>query len=219
MAIKNLSMNKISSLLGTQNVKFNLHTVDKGHHKVTYRGVKTIKCPFDFVIYQMIIFEIKPDLVIEIGTNNGGSALYLADLLNINNKGEIHTIDIENKIDPLALAHPRIKFFGNGYEGYDLDAAKNYETVLIIEDASHMYKDTLNALIKFGSLVTKDSYFIVEDGIVDALGLSRKFEGGPLRAIREFMKGNTDYVIDRKWCDLFGKNATFNVDGYLKKIK
>jgi len=212
-------MNKIKNLFSDSNVSFNLTTVDKGHHKVTYRGVKTIKCPFDFVIYQMIIFEVKPDLIIEIGTNNGGSALYLADLLNINGKGEIHTIDIENKIDPLVLAHPRIKFFGNGYAGYDIESAKKHETVLIIEDASHMYKDSLNALHKFSDLVTVGSYFIVEDGIVDALGMSRKFEGGPLKAIKEFMKENSNYIIDRKWCDLFGKNATFNVDGYLKRIK
>ena len=212
-------MEKNSNLIGESNVKFDLQTVDKGHHKVTYRGVKTIKCPFDFVIYQMIVFEVKPDLIIEIGANLGGSALYLADLLNILNKGEVHTIDITNRIDPLALAHPRIKFFGNGYDGYDIDLAKKYDTILVIEDAIHMYKDTLNALKKFGSLVTKNSYFIVEDGIVDALGMSEQFEGGPLRAIREFMNVNSDYVIDRKWCDLFGQNATFNVDGYLKKVK
>ncbi len=212
-------MEKNSNLIGESNVKFDLQSVDKGHHKVTYRGVKTIKCPFDFVIYQMIVFEVKPDLIIEIGANHGGSALYLADLLNILNKGEVHTIDIANRIDPLALAHPRIKYFGNGYDGYDIDLAKKFETILVIEDASHMYKDTLNALEKFGSLVSKNSYFIVEDGIVDALGMSDQFEGGPLRAIREFMNVNSDYVIDRKWCDLFGQNATFNVDGYLKKVK
>jgi cephalosporin hydroxylase len=211
-------MKRLKNLFNNH-VNFDLFTVDKGHHKVTYRGVKTIKCPFDFVIYQMILFEVKPDLIIEIGTNNGGSALYLADILNIIGKGEIHTIDIEHKVDPLVLAHPRIKFFGNGYEGYDMEAAKNYETVLVIEDASHMYKDTLNSLHKFHNVVTKGSYFIVEDGIVDALGMKRKFEGGPLRAIREFMAQNNDFVIDRKWCDLFGKNATFNVDGYLKKVK
>jgi cephalosporin hydroxylase len=91
--------------------------------------------------------------------------------------------------------------------------------VLVIEDGSHMYKDTMNALIKFGPVVTKGSYFIVEDGIVEALGIAQRFEGGPLRAVREFMKNNKDYSIDRKWCDLFGKNATFNTDGYLKKLR
>ena len=51
---------------------FDINTISKGHHNVTYRGIKTIKCPFDYVIYQMMIFDLKPDLIIEVGTNHGG---------------------------------------------------------------------------------------------------------------------------------------------------
>jgi cephalosporin hydroxylase len=49
------------------------------------------------------------------------------------------------------------------------------------------------------------------------LGLEKEYEGGPLKAIREFTSVNKNFEIDRKWCDLFGVNATFNVNGYLKK--
>lgn len=56
---------------------FTLKDIDAGHHKVTYKGVPAIKCPFDYVLYQMIITEIKPDLIIEIGTNKGGSSCIL----------------------------------------------------------------------------------------------------------------------------------------------
>ncbi len=43
-------------------VKFDVNSLYNGHHLITYRGVKAIKCPFDYVIYQMMIFDLKPDL-------------------------------------------------------------------------------------------------------------------------------------------------------------
>jgi cephalosporin hydroxylase len=201
-------------------VEFNSSTVYYGHHHITYRGIKAIKCPFDYVIYQMLIFELRPDLIIEIGTNRGGSTLYMADLLNLLGFGEIHTIDIlKDEIDPLVSSNPRIRRFTDGYQGYNLELAKGFEKVLVIEDGSHTYEDTLNAIIKFSPVVPKDSYLIVEDAIITELGLEEKFNGGPQKAIDEFLQNNDDFVIDRKWCDMFGKNATFNVDGYLKKVK
>ena len=65
------------------NVSFNLLSVHEGHLRVTYRGVPALKCPFDYVLYQMLFMSLKPDLVIEIGTYKGGAALYYADLLEI----------------------------------------------------------------------------------------------------------------------------------------
>ena len=166
----------------------------------------------------MILFEVKPDLIIEIGSRKGGSALYLADLLTLIGSGEIHTIDVTDNIDSIVKAHPRIRIFTDGWENYDLGNAKVFENILIIEDSLHTYECTLGVLKKFKNLVTPGSYFIIEDGIIDELGLEKKFyQGGPLRAIHEFLKTNTVYYIDRRWCDMFGKNATFNVNGYLKR--
>jgi cephalosporin hydroxylase len=209
---KNLLNNK------TEKVKVTIDTIYKGHHQVTYRGLKAIRCPFDYLIYQMIISDLKPDLVIEIGTNLGGGALYIADLMETIGNGIIHTIDITNNFSPILKTHPRIKIFIDGWENYNITEALGYQKILVIEDASHMYQDTLDAINKFAPLVTKDSYLIVEDGIINKLGLEKQYEGGPLKAIREFTSTNKNFVIDRKWCDMFGTNATFNVNGYLKRI-
>ncbi|MCR4306656.1 MAG: hypothetical protein NUV42_01675, partial [Candidatus Yonathbacteria bacterium] len=65
-----------------ERVSFDSKTISDGHFHVTYRGISAIRCPFDYVMYQMIISELKPDLVIEIGTNHGGGALYIADLMD-----------------------------------------------------------------------------------------------------------------------------------------
>jgi len=196
-----------------------LSGIDKGHHNVTYRGVKCTKAPFDYVLYQMLIHSLQPDLIIEIGTNEGGSALYLADLLEHNGKGVVHTIDIADRVAAGIKADSRIQFFGEGWEAYDTALADGFKTVLIIEDSSHTYENTLAVMNKFAPLVTPGSYFIIEDGIVDALGVAAQFNGGPVRAIKEFLQTTDDFVNDIYWTDFFGKNATFNTIGYLKKIK
>ncbi len=90
---------------------------------------------------------------------------------------------------------------------------------MIIEDGSHTYEDTLGAMNKFGSNVTLNSYLIVEDGIISELKMGKKFNGGPLRAIDEFLTIHDEFIIDRTLTDMFEKNATFNVNGYLKKVK
>jgi len=200
--------------------QFSLEGVNRGHHNTTYRGIPCIKCPFDYVMYQMIINELKPDLIIEIGTNNGGSALYMADILDTIGKGLVHTIDIESKVGELVKRHNRINLFTDGWEGYSLEQVNNVGKVLVIEDGSHMYDSTLGAMKKFNHIVSVGSYMIIEDGILDALGTSQKhYYGGPVRAIKEFLSGNENFIVDKRWEDFFGQNATFNTSGYLKRIK
>ena len=203
----------------SERIYFDTNTVYSGHFNVTYKGIRSIRCPFDYVMYQMIIWEIKPDLIIEIGTSNGGGALYMADILNMLGNGVVHTINIENVADKEVLEHPRIKIFTNGWENYDLKETVGFSKILVIDDGSHTCDDVLGSLNKFSPIVTIGSYFIVEDGIVDELQKSKELNGGPLKAIREFLKSKNNFIVDRKYCDMFGKNATFNTNGYLKRVK
>lgn len=173
-----------------------MRAIYKAHHRITYRGVKCIKGPFDYVLYQMIVDKVKPDLIIEIGTHDGGSTLYLADLLSIQGNGMIHSIDITDKCPDLVKNHPRIKLFHKGWEEYDLDLAVGFDRVLVIEDSSHHYQNTLDAIRRFGNLVSLGSYLIVEDGIVDALGWSKSYGGGPVKAINDFLSESDDFEVD-----------------------
>jgi len=199
-------------------VNFNSKSIYYGHQKVTYKGIQAIRCPFDYVIFQMIIWEVKPDLIIEIGTNQGGSALYLADLMeSYKLDGEVHSIDINKNASDNVESCNRIRLFTEGWENYDLGLVTKFHRVLVIEDAAHTYECTLGALKKFAPVVSANSYFIVEDGIVSDLGQHKNLNGGPLRAIREFIIEDNKFYVDRKWCDMFGSNATFNVNGYLRK--
>ena len=96
VAIRNLrnSYNKIrqKNKIGG----FDIMDIYNGHFNVKYRGIPNLKCPFDYVIYQMIVSELKPDLIIDMGTNKGGGTLYLADLMENIGHGMIHTIDIKD---------------------------------------------------------------------------------------------------------------------------
>jgi cephalosporin hydroxylase len=164
----------------------------------------------------MIIEEVKPDLIIEIGTYLGGGALYLADILDKIGNGVVHTIDIVNReYDQKVLNHPRIKMFSDGYQGYDLKSTTGFNKVMIVDDGSHVYIDVIEAFEKFKNLVNRDSYYIIEDGIV---GYDEpNFYGGPHKAIMNIVSNNNEFFVDRRWCDFFGENATFNPDGYLKR--
>ena len=214
--------------------QLSIETIQNGLRKMQYKGVNCMKFPLDYVQYQMIMYEVRPDLVIEIGTLHGGSALYFADLQALMGvDGEVHTIDkhVEDKDKDIrtpnakvglnALNHPKIKFFTEGFEKYDLKNIEGFERILVIDDGSHIYEETLASLEKFGPIVTPGSYFIVEDSNAEDIcspDVFASLEGGPLRAIMKHLESGGPFYIDLSKCDFFGINHTYNTYGYLRKI-
>jgi cephalosporin hydroxylase len=185
--------------------------------ETTYLGIKTYKNPLDAWVYQEIIFETKPEVIIEIGNAFGGSTLWLAHLCDIIGRGKVIALDIsQSAIPDFIRSHPRITFI----EG---DACKNInkvktlispaEKVLLIEDSAHTYENTLNVLRNYSPLITKGSYLIVEDSICHH-GLDVGPEPGPFEAVEAFLKENTEFEIDRSKESFL---ITWNPKGYLKK--
>jgi len=210
---------KRSKYDGEMPFQTSLESINKAHHHITYRGVSMLKCPFDLVSYQMIVSEIKPDLIIEIGTRKGGSALYFADLLRALGQGLVHTIDLQqNDLSEAVLSCPNISLYKGGWQNYPVSDAESFEKVLIIDDGSHTYEDVKLAFDKFNKLVSIGSYYIVEDGILDQLNINKKqFNGGPVRALKEITNEYSGFSIEEKWVNFFGQNATFNIMGYLRR--
>ena len=69
--------------------------LDTTWNNTYWLGVPTLKCPLDLWIFQEILYETRPDRIIETGTFKGGSAFYMASLLDMIGNGHILTIDIE----------------------------------------------------------------------------------------------------------------------------
>lgn len=63
--------------------------------KTHWMGVRTLKCPLDLWIYQELLHELRPDWIIETGTNQGGSAHFLGSMCELLGHGRVVTIDIE----------------------------------------------------------------------------------------------------------------------------
>ena len=78
------------------------------HHRTRWMGVSCLKCPTDLMAYQEILFETRPEFVVETGTHEGGSALFLAHMLDLLGRGEVVTIDVLDR--PGRPQHPRIRY-------------------------------------------------------------------------------------------------------------
>jgi cephalosporin hydroxylase len=181
-------------------------------------GIPTLKCPLDLWIYQEIIYEIKPDLIIETGTAYGGSALYLAHLCDLMGKGNVVTVDIENQAK--RPKHSRIEYLtGSSVDPVILskmgERVQKAKTVLVILDSDHRKPHVFQELQCYGPWVTKDSYLIVEDTNVNGHPVDPEYGPGPMEAVEDFLKGNNQFAADRQREKFY---LTFNPSGYLKRI-
>ncbi|HMV50499.1 MAG TPA: CmcI family methyltransferase [Blastocatellia bacterium] len=186
--------------------------------QTTYFGVTALKNPLDFWVYQELIYQLKPDVILEIGNRFGGSALALAHLCDALGKGKIIALDVTHELlANAARRHPRITWIeGDACASYNqvVSLINKSDQVLIIEDSSHTYENTLNVLRTYGSLVKPGGYFVVEDGICYH-GLEVGPQPGPYEAIEAFVAENSNFVIDR------GKESfliTWNPKGFLRRL-
>jgi cephalosporin hydroxylase len=184
-----------------------------------YFGVQTWKNPLDFWIYQELLFEVRPDVVIEIGNRFGGSTLALAHLCCHLEKGRVIGLDVDHsEIARAVKENPRISLIeGDACDVFEKAArliSKN-EQVLIIEDSSHTYENTLKVLETYGPLVKPGGYFVVEDGICHH-GLDVGPSPGPYEAIEAFVANHPEFTIDRSRESFV---ITWNPKGFLKRVE
>jgi cephalosporin hydroxylase len=180
-------------------------------------NVPCLKCPLDLWIYQEILAEVRPDLIIETGTHMGGSALYLAHMLDIIGRGEVITIDTLDH--PGRPAHPRITYVQGssadaGLIGSLLDP-RPAETRLVILDSDHSRDHVLAELALLAPYVTVGSYVIVEDTNINGHPAYPSYGDGPHEAVEAFTRSHTNFVADRSREKFL---MTFNPRGYLRRI-
>ena len=231
--IKALGKDKKLVDLGLQ---FLIETAPKKYsYNFSWMGRPIIAYPQDMIAMQELIWEIKPDLIIETGIAHGGSLVYYASLLElIGGDGLVLGLDIDirkhNK--DLIEQHPmskRIQMIEGDSTAKEIaiqvyEIAKNKKTVMVCLDSNHTHDHVLKELQLYAHLTTLGSYCVVFDTVVEDMPKDwnwgeRSWGVGnnPRTAVWEFLKENKSFVINKQ----IDNKLLISVapDGYLKRIK
>ena len=190
-----------------------LHSMS-GWTDVTWRGLPILKFPTDLWSYYEILRDTEPDLIIEIGTHHGGSAVFFLDicgLLGLNT--EIITVDIK-RWEPTLEYHDMHRIIGSSLDPDVISridmARKSYKKAMVVLDGDHHRLTVLKELQIYSKFVSKGCYLVAEDTC------SQYADGGPGNAVQEFLQENKDnWTVDRSK-ERFA--LTTNPGGYLKKL-
>jgi cephalosporin hydroxylase len=186
--------------------------------KTKWLGVPIWQNVLDLWTIQETISEIRPALLIETGTNRGGSALFYAHLMDLLGHGRVVTVDIERLHE---LDHPRVQFL----HGSSTDpaivrqvqqaAAAADGPVMVILDGNHARDHVAQELELYAPLVTPGSYLLSQDGIIDELTIFSDSRPGPLPANLGFLQRHPEFEHDRERNERF--LATHHPVGWLRR--
>ncbi len=203
-------------------------------YNFSWLGRPVIQFPQDLVALQEIIWRVKPDVIIETGIAHGGSLVFSASILELlNGDGEVLGIDIDirehNRVEiEKHSMFKRIRMI----QGSSVDEgviqqvrgfAEGKQSVLVVLDSLHTHEHVLKELELYAPLVTRGSYLVVFDTVVEDMPedffLDRPWGKGnnPKTAVREFLEHNDRFVVDKEIEDKL--LITVAPNGYLKCIK
>ena len=152
-----------------------------------------IQYPQDIVATQEIIWEVKPDLIIETGIAHGGSLVFSASILAL-----LDYCEAQNSGDMLDPQKPKRKVIGVDIDirAHNRDAldehpmrnrmeliegssiasdviekvyerSKGYERILVILDSNHTHSHVLAEMEAYAPLLSKGSYCLVFDTVIE----------------------------------------------------
>lgn len=181
-------------------------------------GFRLAKCPLDLWMYQELLVRNRPDLVIETGTFMGGSALFIATIMDLIGHGRVISIDIEQRSG--LPRHPRISYWnGSSVDpGIVTEAHKAAASgrTLVVLDSDHSADHVYQELMCYRDLVRVGDYLIVEDTDVNGHPVLPEFGPGPMEALERFLSDTDEFVSDSR-CERF--LMTSNPKGYLKRVR
>ena len=204
-------------------------------HRYSYNfrwmGVPIIQYPQDLVAMQEIIWEVKPDLIVEAGIARGGSLIFYSSMLRLLGRGEVLGIDIDIRPHNREAieSHPmadRITMFEGSSVSDEMGArvrefAKGHEAVLVVLDSNHTHEHVLRELELYAPLVTPGSYCVVFDTVVEDMPSGsfpdRPWDIGnnPKTAVHEYLRAHPEFEIDKSIPDKL--QITVAPDGYLRR--
>ncbi len=188
-------------------------------------GIRTLQNPMDIWVTQEIIFETKPDVIVETGTFNGGSALLWTMILQqVNTHGRVITVDIEDhteEAEKFPLWKEKVDFLLGSSVAPEVVGAveKRVEgkKVLIILDSDHHKDHVLKELLAYSPFVQAGGYIIVQDTNLSGHPVKQEtFSGpGPMEAVEEFLAFDKHFEPDQSREHLL---FTFCPRGFLKRV-
>ncbi len=186
----------------------------------TWLGHPIWQNPLDAWGLQEAIVGDEADLVIECGTNRGGSAFYMASIMDLLGRGHIISIDIQRLTD---IQHPRIDFIvGSSTADSTVEEVKKRvadlgpERIMLVLDSDHAGAHVLRELELYAPLVPVGGYIVCQDGCIDELGFMRQDRPGPLWAIRQFLKSDPRFEIDEERSTRY--LYTHSPSGWLRRV-
>jgi len=202
-------------------------------YNFTWLGRPIIQYPQDIIAIQEIIYQVQPDLIIETGIAHGGSLILHASICELIGKGEVLGVDIDiREHNKSEILNHRMSKRISMIQGSSIDdsivkqvaeIAAGKEKVLVILDSNHTHDHVLNEMKLYAPFVTKGSYMLVFDTVVEDLANdiydNRPWGVGdnPKTAVWEFLKTNDDFVIDTTMDDKLLISVA--PSGFLKKVK
>ena len=176
------------------------------------------KCPLDLWIYQELLVRMKPEFVIETGTFVGGSALYIASIMDLLGVGQVISVDLTPRDD--RPEHPRISYLtGSSIDRGIVDEVKGRvggARAMVILDSDHHEPHVYEELQAYRSLVHPGDYLIVEDTNVNGHPAFPDFGPGPMEAVERFFAETDEFQIDHSANRFL---MTLNPRGYLKRVR
>ena len=193
---------------------------DNTWYSTTWFGVKVLKNPFDLWIYQELLHEQRPDVVLECGTAFGGSALWFAHMLELIGHGEVITIDVAGSDRyPGRPDHARIRYRQGSSIDPDLVRAVRAELegcrAMVVLDSDHSARHVRSELVAWADLVPVGGYVIVEDTNIHGHPVYPEHPAGPMEGVRAFLADDHRFEPDRRRERL---HLTLNPGGYLRRV-
>jgi cephalosporin hydroxylase len=210
------SMERLGDMTLRQYMMYHYYYLHQGYRygapKLQQRwlGHDIIKTPQDCWVYQEIIWETKPDVIIELGIMFGGATHFFASILDLVG---------------LAKAKPpeskRITYIeGSSTSEAVLEQVRRKaqgKRTLVIADSDHEKLHVLGEIRAYAPFVHVGGYFVVEDSLNDVMGYHPVPNEGPKAAADVYLTETDDFVLDRRWGERYV--MSLNPNGYLLRVK
>jgi cephalosporin hydroxylase len=185
---------------------------EKHVYTFSWMGRPIIQLPEDMIRVQEAVFQVKPNVIVETGIAHGGSLIYSASLLKtMGIEGRVIGVDIEirphnRRAIEEHFLFPYITLIEGSSTAPDVvrqvkSLIKPDDKVLVILDSNHSRRHVLDELEAYCELVTKDSYIVATDGIMQEVfdtprGTPSWNEDNPVGAAHDFLKKHPEFVLE-----------------------